>query len=143
MNYWDRLRAFSVLYEKVTEPVRERYHLTRMEFDILMFLHNNPLYTTASDIVRVRRLTKSHVSASAASLEEKGLLEGRYAEGNRKSIRLRLTPAAAEIVTEGKKAQADYGEALLRGFTEAEREQFKAMFLRTCANADAELERRK
>ena len=31
---------------------------------ILLFLANNPEYDTASEIVRVRQLTKSHVSAS-------------------------------------------------------------------------------
>ncbi len=36
-----------------------------------MFLHNNPQYSTAADIVKVRKSTKSHVSSSLKRLEEK------------------------------------------------------------------------
>ena len=143
MIFWDKLKSFSSLYERLTEPVRERYHLTQLEFDILMFLHNNPQYKTANDMVRVRRLTKSHVSTSVSSLQKKGLLARSYREGNRKSIQLELTPAATEIISIGIQAQAAYGDILIRGFSEAEREQFASLFLRICANADAELDRRK
>ena len=142
MLFWEKLRSFSTLYEKITDPVKEQYHLTQMEFDILMFLHNNPTYKTANDMVRVRHLTKSHVSASVTSLEKKGLLEGSFAEGNRKSIQLTLTPAADEIVSAGKVAQTAYADALTQGFTQAEKDEFRELFLRMCANADAEIERR-
>ena len=42
---------------------------------ILMFLHNNPQYNTAADIVKVRKSTKSHVSTSLKDLEGKGMVE--------------------------------------------------------------------
>ena len=142
MIFWDKLKAFSTLYEKLAEPVKQQYQLTQLEFDILMFLHNNPQYKTANDMVRVRHLAKSHVSTSVASLQKKGLLEGSHAEGNRKSICLELTSAAAGIVSAGKAVQTAYAAALISGFSEAEKEQFRELFLRICENADAELERR-
>ena len=40
-----------------------------------MFLHNNPQYNTAADIVKVRKSTKSHVSTSLKDLEGKGMVE--------------------------------------------------------------------
>lgn len=40
-----------------------------------MFLHNNPQYNTAADIVKVRKSTKSHVSISLKDLEGKGMVE--------------------------------------------------------------------
>ena len=46
-----------------------------MEYDILMFLHNNPQHNTAADIVKIRKSTKSHVSTSLKNLENKGLVE--------------------------------------------------------------------
>ena len=116
MIFWDNIKSFSTLYEKLSEPVREQHHLTQMEFDILMFLHNDPQYCTASDIVRIRRITKSHVSASVSSLVEKGLLERSHTEKDRKSIRLKLTPAAAEIVSAGTAVQTAYSEILSKGF---------------------------
>lgn len=42
---------------------------------ILMFLHNNPQYNTAADIVKVRKSTKSHVSTSLKNLEGKEMVE--------------------------------------------------------------------
>lgn len=42
---------------------------------ILRFLHNNPQYNTAADIVKVRKSTKSHVSTSLKNLEGKGMVE--------------------------------------------------------------------
>ena len=142
MIFWDKLKSFSTLYEKLAEPVKEQYRLTQLEFDILMFLHNNPQYKTAGDMVRVRRLTKSHVSTTVASLEKKGLLEKICSEKNRKSIQLKLTPAADQIIAAGKTVQGDYGNILIDGFSEAEKNQFIELFLRICSNADAALDRR-
>ena len=42
-----------------------------MEYDIIMFLHNNPHHNTAAEIVRIRKSTKSHVSSSLKKLENK------------------------------------------------------------------------
>ena len=143
MVFWDKLKAFSTLYEQLTEPVREQYHLTQMEFDILMFLYNNPQYDTSSDIVKVRRLTKSHVSTSVSSLEQKGILERRHSETNRKSILLKLTPAASEIISAGLAAQTSYSNILIRGLSDTEQKQFHELFLRICENTNKELDRRK
>lgn len=143
MVFWDKLKSFSTLYEKLAEPVTEQYHLTQLEFDILMFLHNNPQYNTANDIVKVRRLAKSHVSTSISSLEKKGLIERKNMQTNRKSILLKLLPAAEEIVSAGAEVQTAYGDILAHGFSDKEKEQFRELFLRTCNNADAELRRRK
>ena len=142
MIFWDKLKSLTVLYERLTEDVKNEYHLTQLEFDILMFLYNNPQYKTASDIVRAKRLTKSHVSASVASLKKKGLLKGNYLAGNQKNIYLTLTPATSEIISAGKIAQAEYGDVLARGFSGTEKNEIKDLFLRLCENADRELNRR-
>ena len=59
-----------------------------MEYDILMFLHNNPKYNTAADIVKIRKSTKSHVSTSLKALENKGLIERIQSTRNKKLLRL-------------------------------------------------------
>lgn len=80
------------LYRMGLEPVCEKYGLTRMELDILLFLANHPEYDTARDIIEKRKLTKSHVSASIARLKERGCLETYFEDGNRKTIHLKLLP---------------------------------------------------
>lgn len=73
-----------------------------MEFNILLFLANNPEFDTAAQIIKKRAFTKSHVSMSVRSLEERGLLTGEYYGTDRRTIHLKLTDAAAPMVSDGK-----------------------------------------
>ena len=43
-------------YSAVCKPLCQKLHLPQTAFDILMFLANNPSYTTARDIVEVRHI---------------------------------------------------------------------------------------
>ena len=75
MYFWDKHKTVTSYYEVLSGEVCDRYGLTQMEYDILMFLHNNPQHNTAAEIVKIRKSTKSHVSTSLKMLEEKGLVE--------------------------------------------------------------------
>lgn len=111
-----------------------------MEYDILMFLHNNPQYDTATDVIKIRHLTKSHVSMALKNLEKRGLLQSFYAVDNKKSRHLRIMPSAADIVTAGEAAQQQFGHRLFQDFTEDEIAGCRSMFARMCQNADDGLE---
>ena len=137
-----RSRGMEKLYSALFSPLLERCGLTQLEADILMFLANNPEYDTARDIVEKRRLAKSHVSVGVDALAERGLLERRRQEGNRKTIHLRLTAAAAPIVEEGRAVQRRYGECLLSGFTQEGRRQLARLMDRVAENVDAALAER-
>ena len=115
-HFWDGKE----LYERTVMPVCRKFNLTYMEFTVLMFLKNNPQYDTAAQIVKVRQLTKSHVSMSLKSLQERGFVEGVYHPGNNKTLHLRLTAAAEAAVEAGLAAQAEFGARLVRGFTKEE-----------------------
>lgn len=78
--------------------VCDQYGLTQMEYDILMFLHNNPRHDTAAEIVRIRKSTKSHVSTSLKNLENKGLVERIQSKDNKKHIETILLDKAESIV---------------------------------------------
>ena len=75
MHFWDEHKTITRYYEMKMSGVCEKYNLRQMEYDILMFLYNNPEYNTAADIVRIRKSTKSHVSTSLKVLEDRGLIE--------------------------------------------------------------------
>ena len=55
MFFWDQHKTITSCYEKVTGSVCEKYQLTHMEDDIIMFLHNNPQLNTAAENVKVRK----------------------------------------------------------------------------------------
>lgn len=135
MIYWERQKRIISLYEAYTKPVREQYRLTQMEYDILMFLHNNPEYDTAAEIIRVRQLTKSHVSTSVKKLIEKGYLLAHHAEHNNKTIHLQITPLASQIVADGEMAQKEFGAQLFRGFSEEEIQMVQGLFERVYDNS--------
>ena len=119
---FEHYSAGETLYGKLLAPVCTQYGLTRMELNVLLFLYHNPEHDTASEIVKRRRLTKSHVSMSVRSLEEKGLLTCAYRGRNRRTIHLTLTDAAAEIVETGCAAQKQFTEVVFSGFTQEERD---------------------
>lgn len=115
------------LYERMVLPVCRAFDLTNMEFTVLMFLHNNPQHDTAAQIVKVRQLTKSHVSVTLKTLQERGLVEGVRYPDNQKTVHLRLTEAAEPAVQAGLAAQAEFGAYLVRGFTAEEITQLQKL----------------
>ena len=89
MYFCDEHRGITRYYEILKSSVCEKYQLRQMEYDILMFLYNNPQHNTAADIVRYRKSTKSHVSMSLKVLEEKGLIERRIDKDNKKRVEIK------------------------------------------------------
>lgn len=62
-------------YSAVCKPLCQKLHLPQTAFDILMFLANNPNYTTARDIVEVRHIKANLVSVNVDKLVQEGFLE--------------------------------------------------------------------
>lgn len=94
MHFWNQHKTITCYYETLTRSVCEKYQLTQMEYDILMFLYNNPQYNTAADIVKIRKPAKSHVSTLLKFLEEKGLIEKKQSEEIKKHIEIFLLDSA-------------------------------------------------
>ena len=103
MYFWDKHKAITSYYELLSGEVCDRYELTQMEYDILMFLHNNPQLNTAAEIVKIRKSTKSHVSTSLKKLENRGFVKRIQSEDNKKHIEIVLLDRAALIVEAGHK----------------------------------------
>lgn len=126
-GFWDNVLLLKGLYDQALDPVAQRWQLTRMELDLLLFLHNNPERATAAEAVRLRQWTKSHVSAAAHSLRARGLLSAQHPQGNRKTLRLIPLPAAQPILQEGRDAQRSFFQSMRRGFTPEEERALDAI----------------
>ena len=48
MYFWDKHKTITNYYELLSGEVCDQYELTQMEYDIIMFLHNNPHHNTAA-----------------------------------------------------------------------------------------------
>lgn len=125
MKFFEMIDGSKKIYELQLDPVCKKYSLTMTELSILLFLANNKEYDTASDIVKVRHIAKSHVSVSIHSLIDKEYLTGTYLADDRRTMHLKLTPSTKKIIQDGRKAQKRFGEMLLDGLSENEKEIFK------------------
>ena len=112
VNPLEQQNAVKTLYSEFVSPVCAKYGLTRIELDILLFLANNTRYDTATDIVEVRFLAKSQVSAAIKNLEARGCLRREYQLENRKTAHLRLCDPAQPMIAAGRSAQEQFGAAL-------------------------------
>ncbi len=118
--FWDNVLLFKGAYDQALDPVAQRWSLTRMELELLLFLANNPAHNTAAEAVRLRQWTKSHVSAAVHALQNKGLLSAEHPEDNRKTLLLTPLPAAGDVIRAGQDAQRALFQSMRRGFTPEE-----------------------
>ena len=117
INPWEHQNAVKTLYSRCVGEICEKRDITRMELDILLFLANNPCFDTATEIVEIRYLSKSQVSASVKLLETRGYLRKEYGDKNRKTAHLKICEKAADIVEDGRAAQEKFLRIMLEGFS--------------------------
>lgn len=109
LELFELRQAVTQLYESCLMEAQTQTGLSRGELDVLLFLANHPEYDTATDVVKIRRLSKSHVSATVEKLVQRGMLARRVEEKNRRVVRLSLQSAAAEAIAQGRKARKTSG----------------------------------
>lgn len=141
MHFWDQHKVITYYYESLSKSVCDKYNLSKIEYDTLMFLYNNPKYKTAADIVKVRKSTKSHVSIALKDLEKKGMIERRQNPNNKKIIEIFLLEKAKKISDEGMNLQKRLMHNLLDGFSDDEKKMCKIMFDKIAANAESYLKK--
>lgn len=135
-NYFDVVAAARKNYSKLLDPICKQWNLTRNELDILLFLHNNPEYDRAADIVSRRGITKSHVSMGVASLEEKGFLKRCYDENDRRTAHLKPENQGERIAAQARDMQMQYFSALYQGISREEFEIWRKITQKVCANIE-------
>ena len=139
VNPWEHQNAVKSLYTNCVEKVCTNHRITRMELDILLFLANNPCFDTATDIIEIRYLSKSQVSASIKLLEQRGFLHREYSSTNRKTAHLKINEAAMPMISDGQAAQENFLAILLKGFSEEERDSMRQYNDRILSNINAHL----
>lgn len=115
--------------------VMGQWQLTGMEVDVLLFLGNNPGFDTATDMVQLCQLTKSHVSKAVEHLTELGLIIQERDVANRRRIHLKMTDAAHPVLEAGQAAQKRFVEVLTRGLTDEDKESMKRILETIAKNA--------
>ena len=133
-NYFDMLSMAQKSYGKLLSPLCKEESLTRNELDVLLFLHNNPGYDRAADIVAHRGIAKSHVSLSVANLEQRQLLRRNFDPADRRTAHLALTETGKTIALRARKLQEQFFNALYQGVSEEEFAAWKRFTARVYEN---------
>ena len=120
VDYFDMTRRAQRLYTQLMEPLCAAHDLNRSELDVLLFLHNNPEYDRAADIVAHRGMVKSQVSASVSSLEARGLILRSADPEDKRSVHLSLTKPAGDIAQAGRDLHRKFFENLFAGISHEE-----------------------
>ena len=136
MHFWDEHKTITRYYEMKVSGVCEKYQLRQLEYDILMFIYNNPEYNTAADIVRIRKSTKSHVSISLKVLEDRGFIERRVDKDNKKHVTIHLLQLANEVIEDGIWVQKEFAQDMFEGLSEEEIKVFMSVFQKVYDNAE-------
>ena len=136
MNFMDKHKTIICYYAQRTKSICEKFSLTQMEYDILMFLHNHPQFNTAADIVRIRKATKSHVSTTLKTLEDNGLVRKIQSPDNKKRIEIELLEPAKKVIQEGLNVKTEFVNNLFQGLTEEEMRMWQSIFVKVCNNAE-------
>lgn len=112
-------------YTQEMAGVMDKWQLTGMEVDVILFLGNNPGCDTASDMVTLCQLTKSHVSKAVDRLTEMGYITQERDQINRRRVHLLLTDASGPVLKAGQAAQKRFVDALTRGLSEEDKVAMK------------------
>ena len=136
MHFWDEHKTIKRYYEMKVSGVCEKYQLRQLEYDILMFIYNNPAYNTAADIVRIRKSTKSHVSTSLKVLEDRGFIDRRIDKDNKKHVTIHLLQLANEVIEDGIWAQKEFAQDMFEVLSEEEIKVFMSVFQKVYDNAE-------
>ncbi len=123
-------------YNKLCEPLISEYELPQVSFDILMFLTNNPEYSTAQEISEFRNIKKNLVSVHVDKLVKAGLLERTAVLGDRRKISLSCTEKAAPIINAGTELQKKFYQELTAGISCEKWKIFSEIFESIESNAE-------
>lgn len=128
------------LYEACCEPLFQKYHVTRMELDVLLLLSEEHGLRTAGELVAQLGFTKSHVSKAVDELVRRGWISANPDPDDRRRICLQVSEAAAPVVREGRGAQRKLAEYLYHGMSDGEQQQFDAYLVRAVRAAQRALQ---
>ena len=122
---------FKAFYNSAFKKACEKYKLSQIEIDIILFLHNNPEYNTATDICNMRGLAKSNVSIALKQLEYEKIIYIKKDEKNKKIRRLYLNNEYSSVYEELADIQKKCFAVIFKDITPEEIVSQK-IFLRKC-----------
>ena len=123
-------------YNALCKPVCKEMKINQTSFDILLFLANNPEYTSASDISLIRGIKPNLVSFTVEKLVQDGFLIRESVKNDRRKIALRYTEKAHPIIEKGRIVQEKFARDLVEGIPKEHLEIYNNCMERIKNNLD-------
>lgn len=146
----DNTAIFLDTYQKIDKAHRRyfqtkfaEYGFTPNEILVIMFLYNNaPLLDTATDIARVKGVSKGIIARSVESLCEKNYLEAVRDKSDRRIIHLRLKDEHNQLAARIEGIQKEFVRELGTGISDEDINHTKETLCQLYKNAEILLDRR-
>lgn len=119
---------FRRVYRKIKEELHSllKEHVTLNEFMVLKLLSESPM--RSSDLSKMLQVSASHITSVTDSLVEKGLIERRRSNKDRRVVDLILTEKGKLLIGRLKEIKSRFLKDQLDVFTEEERETLYKLF---------------
>lgn len=127
------------LYYQLCKDILQKYQITRTELDILLFLHNNPKWNSAKDIVEKRGIVKSHVSLGIEKLVTKNYVKAVQDSKDKRRYHLYILEDARNIIEDGLMIQKKFNEMIWSGLTNQEKKEFQFILRHIYHNMEEEV----
>ena len=115
-------QQYKKFQEAYYSAILEKYSLSLIDVRVLLFLSEPGGYDTARDIVKVHGIAKSYVSKSIDKLIEKGFLEGKHIQEDRRYVHLVIKEEAFPVIDAMRERRNKMLERLFRGVSDEQLE---------------------
>ncbi|MDO4500515.1 MAG: MarR family transcriptional regulator [Erysipelotrichaceae bacterium] len=130
LPFWNFIREFEEAYDYHRKKIMKSFELSAIEVDVLAFVSNNPSLNTAADVVRYKKIAKSHVSLAVKSLIDKGYLRKEVDEKDKKKYHLIPCEKAEVIVDFARRERDEFIKVIDQSITEEDKQSFREVMLK-------------
>lgn len=125
-------KAIAESYSETMEFAAKRSGITKQEADVLVFFFNNPEYTLACDVVKMRGFSNEYASKAIEQLLSNGLIEITCDGEDRRMQGIKITGKGGIIARSVSMAQQKYYEGLIKELTPEEHIILDNIFDKIC-----------
>lgn len=135
MNFLENTQILKKIIDNSFLKISKETDLTVNEIRVLLFLYQNEKLDIASDIVEKLMISKSHVSFSVESLNNKNYIEKAQDNKDKKKFHLKLTNKSDQIIKLLENEEVQLKDILFQNIDEDEKKIFKNTFEKILENA--------
>lgn len=134
MNIPMQAQALKKTLDETFEEIRKKYNLTMNEILVLVQLIRAEDKNTAKDIVDEIMITKSHISKSVKSLDEKNIIKRTQDYEDKKIIHLQIVDKNSELIKEISEKNKEINKKIVEGLSNEELQILDKVLIRIKEN---------